>query len=201
VITIFEYLHSKNILYRDLKPENVLLDRSGYVKLTDFGFGKFIDGKTYTLCGTPEYLAPEVILNKGHGKAVDWWALGIFIYELTAGFCPFTSDDTLLVYKNILHSTLKFPRDFDDDTKSICKHLIQRDLSKRYGNLKNKSLDIRNHRFFKEIDFDALLNFELKPPYIPIVMSNTDLSNFPQLEDTVGDAIPLDQSEDPFYGF
>ena len=184
-----------------MKPENVLLDRSGYIKLTDFGFSKFIDGKTYTLCGTPEYLAPEIILNRGHGKAVDWWALGIFIYELTAGFCPFTSDDTLIVYKNILRAPLKFPRDFDSDAKSICKHLIERDLSKRYGNLKDKANDIKNHRFFRDINFQALMNFELKPPYIPLVRSNTDLSNFPVLEDTIKDATSIDPKDDPFYNW
>jgi serine/threonine protein kinase len=167
--------------------------------LTDFGFAKFIDaGKTYTLCGTPEYLAPEVIMNKGHGKAVDWWTLGVFIYEITAGFCPFTADDTLKVYRNILHASLKFPKNFDRDAKSICTHLIERDLSKRYGNLKNKAEDIRNHRFFKGINFQALLNFELKPPYIPIVKDNTDLSNFPVLTDTIGDALCVNLFDDPF---
>merc|ERR1719359_1804406 len=82
VTSIFEYCHSKNIIYRDLKPENVLLAQDGYLKLTDFGFAKIIEYRTYTLCGTPEYIAPEVLLNKGHGKPVDWWTLGILIYEM-----------------------------------------------------------------------------------------------------------------------
>lgn len=90
---MFEYLHSKNIVYRDLKPENLLIGADGYLKLTDFGFAKFVEGRTYTLCGTPEYLAPEILLNKGkfcslflgHGKPVDWWCLGILIYEMLAG--------------------------------------------------------------------------------------------------------------------
>ena len=85
IITIFEYLHSKNIIYRDLKPENILIHKSGYLKLTDFGFAKIVEGRTYTLCGTPEYLAPEIILNKGHGKPVDWWTCGILLYEMIAG--------------------------------------------------------------------------------------------------------------------
>ena len=82
---MFEYLHSKNIIYRDLKPENILMAADGYLKLTDFGFAKYCDSRTYTLCGTPEYLAPEILLNKGHGKPVDWWCLGILIYEMQAG--------------------------------------------------------------------------------------------------------------------
>jgi protein kinase X len=86
---MFEYLHGKNIVYRDLKPENILIGSDGYLKLTDFGFAKYCDSRTYTLCGTPEYLAPEILLNKGHGKPVDWWCLGILIYEMIAGMLFF----------------------------------------------------------------------------------------------------------------
>lgn len=95
VTIMFEYMHSKNIIYRDLKPENILIDEEGYLKLTDFGFAKFCEGKTYTLCGTPEYLAPEVLLNKGHSKPVDWWTLGILTYEMIAGIDPFNADDPM----------------------------------------------------------------------------------------------------------
>ena len=98
IITIFEYLHSKNIVYRDLKPENILINKNGYLKLTDFGFAKQLENeKTYTLCGTPEYLAPEIILNKGHGKAVDWWTLGILLYEMLVGIDPFSDDDPMKI--------------------------------------------------------------------------------------------------------
>ena len=102
IISIFEYLHSKNIIYRDLKPENILIHKSGYLKLTDFGFAKIVEGRTYTLCGTPEYLAPEIILNKGHGKPVDWWTCGILLYEMIAGIHPFSDADPMMVYQKIL---------------------------------------------------------------------------------------------------
>ncbi|EER06501.1 protein kinase, putative [Perkinsus marinus ATCC 50983] len=95
IVSIFEYLHSKNIIYRDLKPENILLASDGYLKLTDFGFAKIVEQRTYTLCGTPEYIAPEVLLNKGHGKAVDWWTLGILTYEMMVGYPPFVDEDPM----------------------------------------------------------------------------------------------------------
>ena len=110
---MFEYLHSKNIIYRDLKPENILIDDEGYLKLTDFGFAKYCETRTYTLCGTPEYLAPEVLLNKGHGKPVDWWTLGILTYEMIAGIDPFNDDDPMAISQKILKGKIKFPRDFD----------------------------------------------------------------------------------------
>ena len=87
---MFEYLHSKNIIYRDLKPENILIDDEGYLKLTDFGFAKYCETRTYTLCGTPEYLAPEIVDRKGHGRSVDWWSVGCIIYEMLTGQPPFT---------------------------------------------------------------------------------------------------------------
>ena len=98
VVLIFEYMHGQDLIYRDLKPENVLVQSNGFVKLTDFGFAKYCQTRTYTLCGTPEYLAPEVLLNKGHGKPVDWWTLGILTYEMIAGIDPFNDDDPMAIY-------------------------------------------------------------------------------------------------------
>ena len=121
-MTIFDYLHSKNIIYRDLKPENILLLPSGYLKLTDFGFAKVVTTQTYTLCGTPEYLAPEIITNKGHGKPVDWWTLGVLLYEMLVGIDPFSDPDPMMVYQKIIKGKIKFPKNIDKDGKSLIKH-------------------------------------------------------------------------------
>ncbi len=98
----FEYLHSKNVIYRDLKPENLLLSSSGHLKITDFGFAKYVPDVTWTLCGTPDYLAPEIIQSKGYGKAVDWYSLGVLIFEMLAGYPPFFDEDHVRLYEKIL---------------------------------------------------------------------------------------------------
>ena len=115
VCLMFEYLHSKNIIYRDLKPENILIDNEGYLKLTDFGFAKYCETRTYTLCGTPEYLAPEIIMSKGYDKGVDYWALGCLLYELYLSRTPFSADFANKIFQNIIASqkTLHFEKKMD----------------------------------------------------------------------------------------
>ena len=198
IVCIFDYLHNKNIIYRDLKPENILIHKSGYLKLTDFGFAKIVEGRTYTLCGTPEYLAPEIILNKGHGKPVDWWTCGILLYEMIAGIDPFSDDDPMMVYQKILKGKIKFPTGFDSNAKSLIKHLLDSDLTKRYGNLRNGVKDITGHRFFKNLEWDKLLRKEIPPPYVPKVKSNDDISNFSAYPDSDNPAPQIKKDEDPF---
>merc|ERR1719343_21214 len=152
----FAHIHSKNIIHRDLKPENILLMANGYSKLTDFGFAKIMEPgtRTYTLCGTPEYIAPEVLLNKGHGKPVDWWTLGILVYEMIVGYPPFVDEDPMGIYQKILSGKIVFPKVFDKKAKGLVKKLLTADLGKRYGNLKNGVDDIKKHEWFKDVPWE-----------------------------------------------
>jgi serine/threonine protein kinase len=198
ITSIFEYCHSKNIVYRDLKPENILLMSDGYLKLTDFGFAKIIEHRTYTLCGTPEYIAPEVLLNKGHGKPVDWWTLGILVYEMIVGYPPFVDEDPMGIYQKILSGKIVFPKLFDKNAKGLVKKLLTADLGKRYGNLKNGVDDIKNHKWFSGLDWGKLMDKAMPAPMKPKVASETDTSNFDEYPDS--DELPpvVNPSQDPF---
>lgn len=168
VVTALEYMHGRDFIFRDLKPENVLVSMDGYLKLADFGFIKHVmkHQRTSTFCGTPEYIAPEIILNKGYSHPVDWYAMGIFLYEMLVGRPPFMSQDTMEIFEMTMKGKIKFPRDFDSSAKSLIKKLTKHDLSERYGNLVNGVQDIKKHRFFKNIDWDDLLNRKITPPHI-----------------------------------
>lgn len=190
-------MHSKDIIYRDLKPENIMIANDGYLKLIDFGFAKKVTRRTYTICGTPEYIAPEILLNKGHGKPVDWWTFGILIYEMHAGHAPFTDDDPMNIYKKIINTKPRYPDGFDSKLKSLVKHLLRRDLSKRFGNLHDGVNDIKTHRFFQSIDWNDLLNKKLETPYVPTLAKMKDTeSNF--LKNRSADAEKVVPVNDPF---
>ena len=178
IIFALEYLHSRNIIYRNLKPENILINKNGYIKLTDFELVKNLDDRTYTLCGTPGYMAPEIILNKGYGLGVDWWALGILLYEMICGVDPFADESPMKIYENILEGKIKFTCDFDDTSKSLIKHLLDKDISRRYGNLKNGVEDIKNHEFFKTMNWDKLLKQEIPADFIPKLKVDNELKYF-----------------------
>lgn len=169
IVLMFEYLHSKCVIYRDLKPENLLIAPDGYLKLTDFGFAKVLPPghKTYTLCGTPEYIAPEILASKGHDKGADWWTVGVILFEFLEGIDPFTADSPSEIYKNILGNKLKFSSSINSEAKSLIKRLLQPDLTKRFGCLKNASGDIKNHPFFSILKWDMLAKKKIVPLYKP----------------------------------
>uniref|UniRef100_G0U334 Protein kinase A catalytic subunit n=1 Tax=Trypanosoma vivax (strain Y486) TaxID=1055687 RepID=G0U334_TRYVY len=178
LVLAFEYMHSKNIIYRDLKPENLLLDGKGHVKVTDFGFAKRVVDRTFTLCGTPEYLAPEVIQNKGHGKGVDWWTMGILLFEFIAGYPPFYDDTPFRTYEKILSGRFRFPSWFDSRARDLVKGLLQTDHTKRLGTLKGGVADVKSHPYFHGANWEKLYG-RMYPAPIPVKVRNPgDTSNF-----------------------
>lgn len=178
VVLAFEHLHAQDILYRDLKPENILLSAEGNVKLVDFGFAKVVRDQTWTLCGTPDYLAPEIILGTGYGRAVDWWALGILVYEMLAGFPPFYHESHMKLYDNILHADVRFAPSFDALARDLVLRLTDKNPALRLGVLAGGIEDIKRHPWFQDVDWDRLLALQVRPPYRPRLAGAGDCSNF-----------------------
>jgi cGMP-dependent protein kinase len=181
VICAFEFLHSRNVLYRDLKPENLLLDGQGFCKLTDMGLAKIVSGKTYTTCGTPDYFAPEVIQQTGQTKAVDWWTLGVLMHEMLSGHAPFTAESPMATYKKVIAGIGKVEIKYASNDPlganlvvSLLKHNPGDRLPMRTGGLKN----LVEHPWYRSFDWSAFRKGQVPPPYVPTVKGPLDASNF-----------------------
>lgn len=186
VALALDYLHTQEIIYRDLKPENLLIAADGHVKITDFGFAKLVPDVTWTLCGTPDYLAPEIIQGKAYNKSVDWYALGVLIFEMLAGYPPFYTESThpVHLYEKILNAQVVYPNFFDPLAIDILGKFLSKDVTERYGNLKYGSTDIFAHAWFAEVVWEKLRRREIPAPYVPRIEGDGDSSQYERYAET-----------------
>ncbi|XP_071321803.1 cGMP-dependent protein kinase 1-like [Trachinotus anak] len=198
VVEALAFLHSRGIIYRDLKPENIILDHRGYAKLVDFGFAKKVGlgKKTWTFCGTPEYVAPEIILNKGHDSSADCWSLGILVFELLNGSPPFSGSDPMKTYNIILRGIdmIEFPKKITKSAANLIKRLCRDNPSERLGNQKNGVKDIQKHKWFEGFNWDGLRQGTVDSPFTPTVDGPLDNSNFDYFPEDTDDPPPDDES-------
>jgi len=176
----FEHLHERRIIYRDLKPENLLLTEKGHIKLTDMGLAKFVIGKTFTTCGTPDYFAPELIASTGHTNAVDWWTLGILTFELMSGHPPFESAYPMQIYAKVTRgiSKVPFPAKCQGQVGDLIKQLLRNEPSERLPMRAGGVQNLKSHKWFEGFNWEALKQLTLPVPYEPVVKSKKDLANF-----------------------
>lgn len=180
VVFAFEHLHERHIIYRDLKPENLLLTERGMLKLTDMGLAKFVIGKTYTTCGTPDYFAPELVASSGHTRAVDWWTLGILIYELMSGHPPFESSAPMQIYQKVMKgiSKINFSSKCQGPVGELIRDLLRRDPSMRAPMKQGGVMNIKRHPWYAPLSWEAYFAGAVEPPYKPSVKSKKDIANF-----------------------
>ncbi|XP_032906609.1 serine/threonine-protein kinase N2-like [Amblyraja radiata] len=181
VVLGLQFLHDNKIVYRDLKLDNLLLDTQGYVKIADFGLCKEGMGygeRTSTFCGTPEFLAPEVLTDTSYTRAVDWWGLGVLIYEMLVGESPFPGDDEEEVFDSIVNDEVRYPRFLSSEAIAIMRRLLRRNPERRLGSSERDAEEVKKQPFFKEIDWEGLLAKKVKPPFVPTIKDREDVSNF-----------------------
>jgi len=185
IVCGLSYLHSLNIAYRDLKPENILLDAEGHTVLTDFGFAKTMTGSpsgvSYTMCGTPEYLAPEILQGRGHSKTVDWWSLGILIYEMLTGQPPFVDTSLMGLYEKIMACELEWREQLvsvEDTTKDLVRRLLHTEENLRLGGGCSGAKEIQDHKYFAGTNWSDVYSRALAPPIVPCVSGEADTRYF-----------------------
>ena len=193
LLSVFGYIHSRNIVYRDLKPENVLVGSDGYLKVTDWGIAKQLPdslGVTFTMVGTPEYMAPETVKGTGHGKPVDYWALGVVLFEMLAGYSCFVGDDvndTVQVCANVVDMEVAFPgpdeeSSFDDLSKDLVSRLLEKDPLKRLGSLHGGATDVWTHAWLDGYDIEAITQRAVAPPWVPALSGDDDVTHFDEFD-------------------
>ncbi|XP_066196395.1 RAC-beta serine/threonine-protein kinase-like [Sylvia atricapilla] len=181
IVSALEYLHSRDVVYRDIKLENLMLDKDGHIKITDFGLCKegVTDGTTMkTFCGTPEYLAPEVLEDNDYGRAVDWWGLGVVMYEMLCGRLPFYNQDHERLFELILLEEIRYPRSLGPESRALLAGLLKKDPKQRLGGGPGDAREVMEHRFFAGIDWQDVVQRKLVPPFRPQVTSEVDTRYF-----------------------
>uniref|UniRef100_A0A6Q2Z453 protein kinase C n=1 Tax=Esox lucius TaxID=8010 RepID=A0A6Q2Z453_ESOLU len=181
VVLGLQFLHENKIVYRDLKLDNLLLDTEGYVKIADFGLckeGMGFRDRTSTFCGTPEFLAPEVLTETSYTRAVDWWGLGVLIFEMLVGESPFPGDDEEEVFDSIVNDEVRYPRFLSTEAISIMRRLLRRSPERRLGAGERDAEEVKRHLFFRNMDWNGLLAKKVKPPFVPTIQDSNDVSNF-----------------------
>jgi serine/threonine protein kinase len=204
IITVFDYLHKKKIIYRDLRPENVLINSEGYIKIVDFFLSKtLVKDFTLTTCGNPEYYSPEMVNQSGYNKCVDFWQLGILLYEMTFGYTPFFDSDPVKLIQKIKKGKVKFPKNANKNIKNMIKHLLNIDIYKRMGCTKKGIYEIIQHPFFEGFDWEALLHRNLQVPYIPKTNLNIFNCIYKKLEELhlENNCVAIPKEKDPFYNW
>uniref|UniRef100_A0A674N7E3 protein kinase C n=1 Tax=Takifugu rubripes TaxID=31033 RepID=A0A674N7E3_TAKRU len=181
VVLGLQFLHDHKIVYRDLKLDNLLLDTDGYVKIADFGLckeGMGFGDRTSTFCGTPEFLAPEVLTDTSYTRAVDWWGLGVLIYEMLVGESPFPGDDEEEVFDSIVNDEVRYPRFLSNEAIGIIRRLLRRNPERRLGSGEKDAEEVKKQPFFRTMDWEALLQRKVPPPFLPSITGKEDVSNF-----------------------
>lgn len=181
VLLALEYFHKHGIIYRDLKLDNIMLCLDGHIKLADYGLCKENmsgNNTTNTFCGTPEFMAPEILLEHRYGRAVDWWAFGVLLYEMLLGQSPFKGEDEDEIFDAVLEDNILYPINMSKNSVSICEALLERNPERRLGGGKGDAQEVKNHPFFAGVNWDDMLAKRVTPPFLPTISGRADTSNF-----------------------